>query len=136
MLGSKKINGMNLNRRHIVAFRLSLLAALIGILYLATTPQPYPVLDPINDKFKHLLAFYVLGLLIDFSFPDKTFCTAKIVSILGYALLIEAIQYFLPYRTASVLDLAADALGLVLYAASIPMLRHVPVLQLRWPADR
>jgi VanZ family protein len=35
--------------------------------------------------------------------------------LLGYGLAIEIIQYILPYRSFSLLDLAADAFGLLAY---------------------
>lgn len=123
---------MSLPRSNIISFRLALAAALVVITYLATTQLDYPAIGNINDKVSHILAFYVLALLGDFSFPEHKFDPEKIFLLLAYGLLIEIIQYFLPYRTFSLLDLLADAIGLVLYSLSIPALRGTPLLRRRW----
>ena len=78
------------------------------------------------------MAFYVLALLVDFSFPQDKFGLSKILALLGFGLLIEVIQYFLPYRTFSLYDLAADGGGLTVYWFSLPTLRYVPLLRCRW----
>ena len=92
----------------------------------------YPVVENMNDKVNHILAFYVLGFLADFSFPGKRFGLSKVLTILGYGLLIEVIQYFLPYRSFSLYDLAADTAGLAIYWLSLPALKHLPLLRRRW----
>ncbi len=123
---------VNLYRSHVTVFRTALLAALVLILYLSTTSVRYPVIDNINDKLSHALAFYVLGWLADFSFPRSDFRLPKALPLLAYGLLIEAIQHFLPYRSASAFDLVADGFGLLLYALSVPLLKRVPLLDRRW----
>jgi VanZ family protein len=102
------------------------------ILHLATTSSMIPVVEDINDKAEHWIAFYALALFADFSFPQDSFGRAKALSLLGYGLVIEIIQYFLPYRSFSLLDLSADAVGLVVYGISLPMLRRMPLLKKRW----
>ncbi|MBC2716985.1 MAG: VanZ family protein [Desulfobacteraceae bacterium] len=104
-------------------FRISLAVAVSGILILATTPLSYPVVSGINDKLSHIFAFFVLSLLADFSFPDKKFNLYIILPLMAYGLMIEGIQYFLPYRMFSLFDVAADAMGLVLYRISFPLLK-------------
>jgi VanZ family protein len=123
---------MDLPRTNIITFRLALLAALAVVMHLATTQMNYPVVENMNDKVNHILAFYVLGFLADFSFPRKEFGFSKVLSLLGFGLLIEVIQYFLPYRTFSLYDLGADAAGLAVYWASLPALKHLPLLRRRW----
>ncbi|MFQ5658919.1 MAG: VanZ family protein [Gammaproteobacteria bacterium] len=119
-------------RTNIVFFRLALVLALIVVTWLATTPIEYPPVESINDKAAHILAFCVLALLGDFSFPDGHYDLSKIAPLLGYGLLIEIIQYFLPYRTCSFLDLVADGIGIALYGFSLPALKHAPLLRQRW----
>jgi VanZ family protein len=114
---------MNLSKSTIIVFRISLAAAVTGILILATTPLEYPVVSGINDKINHIFAFFVLSLLTDFSFPDKKFSYASFLPLLGYGLSIECIQYFLPYRMFSLFDIAGDAIGTILYMASFPLLK-------------
>jgi VanZ family protein len=123
---------MGLPRTAVTAFRLSLIAALMIVTHLATTSLLYPVLEDINDKVGHSSAFFVLAFLADFSFPHDRFGLSKVFALLSYGLLIEVIQYFLPYRTFSMLDLAADGIGIAVYYLSLPALRHVPLLRRRW----
>ena len=114
------------------SFRVLLVIALVVCTYLATTRRHFTLVEHFSDKIRHALAFSTLALLADFSFPQSRFQAGKIAGLLGYGMLIEVIQYFLPYRSAEVLDVVADAAGLLVYAAVIPLLRHVPVLRQRW----
>ena len=123
---------MNLSRTSIIVFRVMLVISLLLIIYLATAELEYPVMTSINDKFGHILAFVMLAFLLDFSFPANSFNLSKIFPILVYGMLIEVIQYFLPHRTFSLLDMLADGSGLVIYVLLIPILKHVPFLRLRW----
>jgi VanZ family protein len=124
-----------MTRRQIITFRLVLAAAFVVITHLATTPQQYPVVKHISDKANHILAFYVLALLLDFSFPKSNLVTSKVIMLLTYGLLIEVIQSFIPNRMSSMLDLVADAIGIASYWFSLPALRHVPLLSRRWRAQ-
>jgi VanZ family protein len=116
----------------VLPFRLLLTLALVVITQLATAPGDSLPPWQFNDKLEHLLAFYGLALLADFSFRGSGFGLGKILPLLGYGLLIELIQRFIPYRNFSPWDLGADVLGLAAYAASIPLLRRAPVLAGRW----
>jgi VanZ family protein len=123
---------MSLSNTTINIFRLTLVASLVVIVYLASAELEHPLMTSVNDKLGHVLAFIMLAFLMDFSFPVSSFNLSKIVPLLGYGLLIEVIQYFLPHRMFSFLDMFADGGGLVIYAMFIPMLKHVPILRLRW----
>jgi VanZ family protein len=79
-----------------------------------------------------MAAFLVLAALLDFSLPRQEFTLAKAGALLGYGLLIEIVQYFLPFRQFSLLDLAVDALGLAAYALLRPLCRRLPILRERW----
>jgi len=114
---------MKLSRSNIIVFRISLAAALSGILILATTPHSYPVVSDMNDKFNHVLAFFILALLADFSFPEKKSTLAMVLPLLAYGMAIEIIQYFLPYRMFSLFDVTADAVGIGLYKISFSLLK-------------
>jgi VanZ family protein len=126
---------MGLPQNNIITFRLALAAALVVVTHLATTQMNYPVVENLNDKVNHILAFYVLGFLTDFSFPWKRFGLSKVLPLLGFGLLIEVIQYFLPYRSFSFYDLAADATGLAVYWFSLPALKYLPLLRRRWDIE-
>lgn len=126
---------MGLPRSKIMGFRLALPVALIVVTYLATSTLQFPVVENINDKVNHIFAFFVLALLADFSFPRNGFGLAKVLPLLGYGLAIEFIQYFLPYRSFSLYDLAGDGVGLFVYWFTLPALRHVPWLRTRWNVE-
>lgn len=126
---------MSLPRDLVAMFRLALVAALAVVTYLATTRLNYPIVQELNDKVSHVFAFYVLALLLDFSFPKSRFGASQVLALMGYGLLIEIVQYFLPYRTFSLYDWAADGAGLAIYWFCLPALRHVPVLRRRWHLD-
>jgi VanZ family protein len=118
--------------KNALPYRLTLAAALVVITYLATTSRHVPVVDDVSDTVKHILGFYALGLLADYSWPNSGFRAPKVLSLLGYGLAIEIIQYFLPHRTFSLFDLGADAAGLLIYAASVPLLKNLYPLSERF----
>lgn len=125
---------MNMLLAMIYVFRLLLISSLLLILWLATMELIHPLMSGVNDKLGHVLAFAYLAFVLDFSFPKTRFDLTKIISLLTYGLLLETIQYFLPYRTFSLLDMVADVLGIVIYLLMRPLLRRVPILRLRWAA--
>lgn len=123
---------MSLPASYIKGIRLGLGLALILFTYLMLMPVDFAIIEKTNDKIDHILAFYLLALLADFSFADRGFDHYKITPLMAYALLMESIQHYLPHRTFSVFDLVADGAGLLIYRISIPKLRHVPLLRRRW----
>ncbi|HHJ38959.1 MAG: hypothetical protein AXA67_10770 [Methylothermaceae bacteria B42] len=96
------------------ALRVCLGVYLLFILYLSLAPQPLEEVE-INDKFGHLIAFFGLGLLTDLAFPKHKFGWLVMLNLFAIGVLIEAMQYHTQYRTASIADLIADALGLLGY---------------------
>jgi VanZ family protein len=116
----------------IVILRITLAGSLLGIIALATAELTHPLLTSVNDKLSHIFAFVYLAFLLDFSFQDSRFDMLKVFLLLVYGLLIEVIQYFIPYRTFSFLDLLADGVGVALYVLIIPMLKYMPLVKLRW----
>lgn len=86
----------------------------------------------INDKVGHTAAFLCLAFLLDFAWPRHPWGPGKLLLLLGYGLLIELVQYFLPHRSFSLWDLAADGSGLLLYSFAFPLLKRIPGLALRW----
>ena len=121
-----------MTKNTILLFRLSLIIALILITYLTTTATDYSIAHKISDKLSHTLAFIGLSLLADFSFPVSKFGWQKICPLFFYGIMIECIQYFLPYRSFSLLDMLADALGIATYVIIFPLLIYVPELKKRW----
>jgi VanZ family protein len=123
---------MALPRSDLLLFRAVLVTALLIIFHLATTQLHYPGLNGLNDKVSHIMAFYALAMLEDFSFPRTGFGLSKAFTLMAYGLLIEVIQYFLPYRTFSLYDLGADAMGVLVYVISTPVLKQIPFVCRRW----
>ena len=92
-----------------------LLVLAIGvILWLALHPSP-PISGLQLDKLNHLAAFFVLALLTEYAFPSATISAQKLLSLLGFGLLIEVLQYWVGYRYFEWLDAAADAAGIAAF---------------------
>lgn len=73
------------------------------------------------DKFGHIGLYFVFGFLLFFTFHyskkkilQKNAVLFAILTGLTYGLLDEIHQYFVPGRTASIMDLLADLIGLTL----------------------
>jgi VanZ family protein len=113
-------------------FRWLLLAAICAISWLAFTPPAHGVAVQGWDKLNHAAAFYVLALLLDFSSPRTRCGVGKVLVLLAYGVAIEAVQYFIPAREASLNDLFADAVGVLAYVCSIPLLARIPPLDRHW----
>lgn len=114
---------------HRTLFRGALVIALVVITYLAFTPLEIPGVSSLNDKVSHFAAFLCLALLADFSWPDSGWTQTKFFALLGYGLFIEAVQAFLPHRFFSLLDLAADGSGLLVYALILPWLMRQTLIK-------
>jgi VanZ family protein len=95
-------------------YRLLLFTALLTISILAFLPD-YSELPPIvsiSDLLNHTVAFIVLTLLFSLSFTHQW---KYILSVLFlYALFIESVQSFLPTRCASIEDIVADSVGMLI----------------------
>jgi VanZ family protein len=116
-------------------FRLGFVSVILLISYLSFSQiedSPFEVLSFFNDKLEHAAAFFTLAFLLDFAWPRRAWDRSKWLPLLGYGLLIEIVQFFIPFREFSLWDLAADALGLLLYAFTLPLIMRTPGLALRW----
>jgi VanZ family protein len=120
-----------LNRLLLSLVRVALVIALLVSTYMATAQAGTAVGASVNDKLAHLMTFFGLALLTDFAFPRWRFGWTKILPLLAYGLLIEIIQLFLPYRTFSLLDLTADAAGIVLYGITLLLMDCSPIVMWR-----
>ena len=123
---------MALSNKQILCTRALLILTIALVTYLATTPVDHAIVGEFNDKVKHIVAFYTLALLLDFSFPDIPYRLPKVAALLSYGFLIEIIQYNLPHRYFSWIDFTADLVGVLSYGFTVPLLRHVPLLRKRW----
>lgn len=119
-------------RRHLLLYRSLLVLCLIAVTYFAVTGERYPIVSQVNDKLAHTSVFYLLALLLDFSFPASALNGAKIATLIAYGALLEAVQSATPERDPSLWDLLADSAGIAFYAASLPVLKRIPLLARRW----
>ena len=109
-------------------YRVLLFSALGAITTLAFLPD-YNALPPIvsfSDILNHTAAFMVLFLLLHLAYP-KLFLPYRLSLLLSYAVWIEAVQYFLPTRFASISDIFADSFGIFLAFMLIKTLQYLPV---------
>ncbi|MGE3297104.1 MAG: VanZ family protein [Porticoccaceae bacterium] len=79
-----------------------------------------------QDKLLHMAAYVSFYLWGGVSFPDARWRLPA--ALLAYGVAIEWLQSLTPYRTMSLADVVANALGLVLGAALLRVARQ------RWPA--
>ena len=125
-----------MTRLTIIRLRVVLIASFFVITILSVIPMNDSVTAGINDKLNHILAFFVLAFLTDFSFPNSTFNLAKNLPLFFYGLSIEWVQYYIPFREFSLLDIAADVTGLLSYGILLPYLKNIPLLRNRWDTDK
>ncbi|WP_298613215.1 VanZ family protein [uncultured Thiothrix sp.] len=96
-----------------VLMQLFLLLLGIGLIF-ALIPTSDSGVFKINDKILHTSSFLAYAILLDMA-SNRDFWRFQVPLLLGYGALIEVLQFFTPWRSFSLLDFAADALGLVLY---------------------
>lgn len=69
---------------------------------------------PYADKLMHAGALFGFAALLDLATP-RSFWRWKFPVLLCYGAVIEVVQAFTTWRSASVADLVADAVGILLY---------------------
>lgn len=80
---------------------------------LALSFYPIEKVAPGGDKLHHLAAFLLYVVLFYAAF-EKAKPIPAALSALALGVFIEAVQYFLPFRSAEFMDVAADAGGIVI----------------------
>ena len=94
-----------------LVFRTLFWLALIGSYIFAVVPQDMaPKVGSLSDKSIHFIAFAVLTLLLRFAYSITWFQTFLL--LLVYAAFIEFSQFFTPNRSAELLDVVADVIGI------------------------
>jgi VanZ family protein len=91
-------------------FRIAFFLYLFIILVIATAETVEPATNNL-DKFQHIAAFVFFVFLMTIAFRKAKYITVFLTG-LGYGVLIEIIQHFIPYRTGDIADIIADILGL------------------------
>lgn len=85
-------------------------AGLVTIMILAVTPGDYAPDTGFSDKLNHVAAFILLGVLALRAYPG--FYARSGLWLMLYGLLIEGVQFWIPGRRCSLMDLAADLCGI------------------------
>ena len=82
------------------------------ITWLAVTPLHVPQVDPDwGDKVNHAAAFGMLFFVGCYAYRKALYLW---FGLIAYGIFIEILQSFLPFRTASAEDVAADIAGIAL----------------------
>ena len=96
-------------------YRIGFVIFLIASIYLMMDkPGDLQLGFTINDKLAHGITFFILTLLISRGYPDHYGLT-MLGCIAAFGLLIEGVQYLLPWRSFSVADWLADIAGILVY---------------------
>jgi VanZ family protein len=98
-------------------------ASITAILVLAFTPHGLKIARHMSDKINHFTAFFILAFLGDRAF-EKTFLSLGLY-LMGFGLMIEAVQFLLPYRSFAPLDMVANLCGILVYAGIIYTIESV-----------
>lgn len=102
---------------------LPFLVVLAIVLYSGLRPEPVPQVFDQQDKLHHMLGFAALMFTMRLAFPQWHLARTIVLS-LAAATLIELGQEFLPNRQASLGDMVANTLGVLLgWATSTLMYR-------------
>jgi len=67
-----------------------------------------------SDKLAHAIIFFILAFLLS-HWLGKQYGILAITALILFGLLIEVIQYYLPWRSFSYRDWAADIIGVIFY---------------------
>ena len=65
------------------------------------------------DKAEHAGTFFVLMTLATLSYYQKHSLQRLALLLIAYGIAIECIQFFIPSRSFSVLDMVADSIGVL-----------------------
>ncbi len=78
-------------------------------------PDEQSLIASLWDKFSHAAGYFTLVLMLDFAYRPALHIGAKSSAILAYSIGIECIQFFIPYREFSLLDILANATGIGIF---------------------
>ena len=69
----------------------------------------------LNDKMEHFIAFFLLSFLLNRASSTIGHRLRNVSALLAFGIIIELVQYFIPSRGTSFGDVAADAMGIVVF---------------------
>jgi len=97
----------------LILARAGFVVCIFSILILALLPSENLSGFTLWDKANHCFAFFVLTCLLYFSVNNVKWLTQVVMPLLFFGLLIEILQLLSGYRQFSLLDVVADAVGIV-----------------------
>jgi len=83
------------------------------ITYFSLTTIEHTISKSVWDKASHFIAYLILVILIRMVHVRFNYLTC-VITCFSYSFIIECIQYFIPDRNFSILDMLANLLGTVL----------------------
>jgi VanZ family protein len=98
-----------------------------AIVWLSVTPAPPKVDFQQSDKVGHLLAYGSLMLWFCFLYPATKTRTGYAAAFVGMGVGLEFVQRALGYRSYEVLDMIADAAGVLLGWAAAVLVHRIRV---------
>jgi VanZ family protein len=87
---------------------------LLACLWLSLISNPPGVFELASDKAWHTLAYLVLSLSSCIAYRKPPAPFVRFFLLLGFSFMIEVLQHFVPNRQFSLLDLVANAAGLLI----------------------
>lgn len=103
-------------------YQILLALALLTTALFAITKSSYP--QPGGDKTMHATAFFVLSLLTYGAW--RRYLIPQWLGLAAYGALIELVQWYLPYRDASLYDWCADMVGVAIAYSLVLVVRKWP----------
>ena len=94
-----------------VVSQILFLICVVAIEYLATTTLEIKPIQNSWDKANHFIAFLTLYVTLSLGYPKLAIVTKALI-LLAFGIQIEVVQYFLPNREFSLLDVLADGVGI------------------------
>lgn len=103
----------------------AILTGVVAIISYYSLRRPrHDFLHSMSDKMSHLLAYFTLFVVLKFAFP-RLGTVKAIVLCVGYSLLMEFIQYFIPFRQFEMLDMLANTSGVLLGVALVALVNRL-----------
>ena len=78
----------------------------------------------VNDKLAHYFGYFVLMLLLDFTYLSGRYLIFKICVIVSYSIVIEVAQNSIPGREMSLYDGLANVLGVLSFVLLLPYIQR------------
>jgi VanZ family protein len=100
--------------------RIILLLSLVSVFIISIIPIETPIAQN-SDKTGHFIAYFILCLVV---YLNGVNLGRAFILVVIYGIVIEAIQYFLPYRSFSFPDMVANSLGAGLFVIAHQFISH------------